>query len=375
MSEEKQLIKLILKNAAQLPFSNEELCRLTYNITEICIALNCDLREFAHCLKMASQFLDNGNNKSIAFTKQVSDLMEMVWKKPGSLPNLKVAPINNKFQNMNKCDDDHIGITLHTAEEADSSMQYLMKSYNDSLPSAKDFINNKHNEVNVKEKQQMTPEEFFEFQGRFFVENMEITKRKNADYTGQSGDAFANFTGVEVASSGVVDTYQGFLTRMHDKFARISSFVKNNELLVQDESVSDTLADFANSCSLFAGFIESRFPCKAHSRKNADGMTPEEFFEFQRNFYKESTLLTQGRGDNIFGKFTTVGPASSGAVTTQQNFLVKLHDKYVMISSIIGHNPKSTKLAVIINVLYAMASDCSLFAGYIEKERLIEEEK
>ena len=87
---------------------------------------------------------------------------------------------------------------------------------------------------------------------------IEITARKNADYTGGSADndAFANFRQVE--RLGICSTEAGFLTRMTDKMSRINSFVKKGELKVKDESVEDTLLDLANYCLLMYGYIRSK---------------------------------------------------------------------------------------------------------------------
>lgn len=102
----------------------------------------------------------------------------------------------------------------------------------------------------------MTRDEFLAFQKEEFDKLIEITKRKNADYTGGPEDAFANFTRVE--AMGIATTEQGFLTRMNDKMSRIASFCKNGELQVKDESVADTLRDLANYSILLLGFIEDK---------------------------------------------------------------------------------------------------------------------
>jgi hypothetical protein len=86
----------------------------------------------------------------------------------------------------------------------------------------------------------------------------EITTRKNADYTGGSDDPFFNFTRVEAL--GITETERGFLTRMLDKFARITTFVNKGVLQVADESVEDTLFDLANYAILMAGYIKSKRP-------------------------------------------------------------------------------------------------------------------
>ena len=85
---------------------------------------------------------------------------------------------------------------------------------------------------------------------------VEITAKKNADYTGTDPDPFANFTRVE--SLGIASTEQGFLTRMVDKICRISSYVQKGTLQVNDESVEDTLLDLANYSILLAGYIKSK---------------------------------------------------------------------------------------------------------------------
>jgi hypothetical protein len=101
----------------------------------------------------------------------------------------------------------------------------------------------------------MTKEEYFEFQNQFFQKAMDLTKKKNADYTGASDDPFANFRRIGQANPSWV--LVGFLTRMTDKFARLESFVQNGLLQVKEESVEDTLLDLANYSSLLAGYLKS----------------------------------------------------------------------------------------------------------------------
>ena len=102
----------------------------------------------------------------------------------------------------------------------------------------------------------MTREEYLAFHRTSCDRMVEITKAKNADYTSGSDDPFFNFTRIEAV--GIASTEVGFLTRMFDKFARITTFVKKGVLQVSDESVEDTLFDLANYCILLAGFIRSR---------------------------------------------------------------------------------------------------------------------
>lgn len=85
---------------------------------------------------------------------------------------------------------------------------------------------------------------------------MEITKKKNEDYTGTIDDPFANFSRTEAL--GICTTEQGFLTRMTDKLCRINSYLQRGELLVKDESVTDTLLDLANYSILMAGYLKQK---------------------------------------------------------------------------------------------------------------------
>jgi hypothetical protein len=101
----------------------------------------------------------------------------------------------------------------------------------------------------------MDKQQYFEFAKTFFNDCIEISRKKNADYTGGNSNPFSNFTSVENLG---IKTEQGFLTRMMDKMARIGSYVSKGELQVKDESVIDTLRDLANYSCLLAGYIKSK---------------------------------------------------------------------------------------------------------------------
>lgn len=103
----------------------------------------------------------------------------------------------------------------------------------------------------------MTKEEYLKFHSDCCRKMIDVTKAKNADYTGGSDDPFANFRqiGGLVQVPSIVEI--GFLTRMSDKMSRIGSFVTKGILLVKDESIEDTLIDLANYCLLFAGYLRS----------------------------------------------------------------------------------------------------------------------
>jgi hypothetical protein len=104
----------------------------------------------------------------------------------------------------------------------------------------------------------MTKKQYMEFHEKMCARMVDITKRKNADYSGAGDDPFNNFRhiGNLVQMPNVCEI--GFLTRMSDKFSRIGSFISNGQLQVKDESVTDTLLDLANYCILLAGFILSK---------------------------------------------------------------------------------------------------------------------
>lgn len=101
----------------------------------------------------------------------------------------------------------------------------------------------------------MTKEEYFKFAEQFYEDCLEISKKKNSDYTGGTVNPFSNFQSVEVLG---ISTEVGFLTRMMDKMKRIASFVEQGQLQVKDESVLDTLQDLANYSCLMAGYIKSK---------------------------------------------------------------------------------------------------------------------
>lgn len=85
---------------------------------------------------------------------------------------------------------------------------------------------------------------------------IDTVKAKNADYTANADDPFSNFSSVEIQD--ICSTEVGFLVRLNDKYSRIKSFVKKGVLLVNDESVEDTLIDLANYCILMASYIKSK---------------------------------------------------------------------------------------------------------------------
>lgn len=106
----------------------------------------------------------------------------------------------------------------------------------------------------------MTKAEYLEFHKDWCIRMVDVTAKKNADYSGAGDDPFNNFRhiGNLVVVPNLDVVALGFLTRMTDKISRIGSFVAKGELLVRDESVEDTLLDTSNYSALFAGYLRER---------------------------------------------------------------------------------------------------------------------
>jgi len=88
-------------------------------------------------------------------------------------------------------------------------------------------------------------------------EALELMKRKNHDYAGDSGKTpFANFERTE--AMGICSTEQGFLVRLVDKVSRLSTFAESGKLVVENEGYHDAIVDIINYCVLFSGYIKNK---------------------------------------------------------------------------------------------------------------------
>ena len=74
---------------------------------------------------------------------------------------------------------------------------------------------------------------------------IELHKNKNAGYSGMSHDPWLNFRAIE---SFGYSASVGCLTRLCDKFARLTNLMENPELEKVDEKIEDTLQDFIAYC-------------------------------------------------------------------------------------------------------------------------------
>ncbi len=73
-------------------------------------------------------------------------------------------------------------------------------------------------------------------------EILDLHIRKNAGYSGDSGDPWFNFRQSLLFN---ITPFKGCLVRMTDKFSRISSLVKNPDNDKVGEAITDTLMDMA----------------------------------------------------------------------------------------------------------------------------------
>jgi hypothetical protein len=84
-----------------------------------------------------------------------------------------------------------------------------------------------------------------------------VAVAKNHDYSGPGADPFKNFKMVE--NFGICSAETGILTRMSDKFSRISTLIGlKSQGKVKDESIEDTLVDLANYSLLLAALLRAR---------------------------------------------------------------------------------------------------------------------
>jgi hypothetical protein len=80
-------------------------------------------------------------------------------------------------------------------------------------------------------------------------------EKKNRDYSGASGDTFANFRAGEMLG---IPAELGILMRCLDKFQRIRAFVSTGSLAVKNESAMDAVEDVINYMVLIAGMMKER---------------------------------------------------------------------------------------------------------------------
>jgi hypothetical protein len=103
----------------------------------------------------------------------------------------------------------------------------------------------------------MNREELFKHHKQVCDAALELMKKKNHDYAGNSGETpFANFERCEAL--GICSTEAGFLVRLTDKLSRLSTFTNAGTLTVDNESYDDAIIDIINYCVLFSAFVKGK---------------------------------------------------------------------------------------------------------------------
>ena len=103
----------------------------------------------------------------------------------------------------------------------------------------------------------MNREELFKHHEELSQTALQIMKKKNHDYAGNSGaQPFANFERCE--AMGICSTEQGFLVRITDKVSRLSTFANAGKLVVDNEGYQDAILDIMNYCVLFSAYVKSK---------------------------------------------------------------------------------------------------------------------
>jgi len=96
-----------------------------------------------------------------------------------------------------------------------------------------------------------TQKDFLNRLEKLYKENVEISRRKNADYATDT-DPFRNF---RVCESIGIPAEVGILVRMTDKISRIRNLL-GKKAQVKDETIFDTLSDLANYAMILRIYLE-----------------------------------------------------------------------------------------------------------------------
>jgi hypothetical protein len=97
-------------------------------------------------------------------------------------------------------------------------------------------------------------------------EALQLHLKKNAGYSADNPDAFANFR--EVTKAGMTPL-QGIITRMSDKYARAMSLFKNPENDQVGESMRDTLMDLSAYALIYICLAEEEMQVEAEDHSEA----------------------------------------------------------------------------------------------------------
>ena len=102
----------------------------------------------------------------------------------------------------------------------------------------------------------MTREKFIATIEGVYKEGIEIIKRKNASYGGDT-DPFKNFFVVE--SLEIATAEEAILVRLSDKFSRLATLIaRKKPNLVEDETTYDTVIDAINYLGILYALLKKR---------------------------------------------------------------------------------------------------------------------
>lgn len=98
----------------------------------------------------------------------------------------------------------------------------------------------------------MNQTDYLQYHEAFCNDCRIIAKSKSHDYSGVE-DIFKNFKAV---GNDWIEI--GFFTRMMDKMGRLKSFIQQDTLEVNDESIKDTMRDIVNYSILLSAYLEEK---------------------------------------------------------------------------------------------------------------------
>lgn len=106
----------------------------------------------------------------------------------------------------------------------------------------------------------MNSKEYLTFAKKELNDLLALIEKKNADYTGGSQDALANFKLCEEIGLGKAE--HGVLIRMMDKVQRIKSFLAKGSLEVANESAQDAARDIIGYSLALLAMLEDKANAK-----------------------------------------------------------------------------------------------------------------
>ncbi len=99
----------------------------------------------------------------------------------------------------------------------------------------------------------MNQKQFLSRIAELYKNNVEISRKKNADYANDA-DPFQNFRACEVYG---ISPEKAIIVRMSDKLIRASNLLER-DAKVKDESMLDTLSDLANYAMILRVYLENK---------------------------------------------------------------------------------------------------------------------